>query len=333
MADATAGERTCFHHPDRETGRTCTRCDRPACSDCLTPAPVGAHCWQCIKAARPPARQRLRSWNAGKNILATQILVAVNVAVFFIGLAVGARAVAGGGSSLFTEAGRVHQDYALFGPSVAAGEWYRLLTSGFLHYGIIHLGLNMAALYSLGQLLEPELGRLRFVTLYMACLLAGSLGALLLSPHALTAGASGAIFGLFGAAAAGMRLRGYSVWRTPVGSLILFNLVFTFVVPGISIGGHLGGFVAGLFLGTVMLREPISRAAVLRGVVVAVVVAVLAVGVSVWWADGIEPARSGGSALAAQPPRMAPSEPYSYAIPSSSALRMASGRPLTPSLR
>jgi membrane associated rhomboid family serine protease len=178
---------------------------------------------------------------------------------------------------------------ALHGPSVAAGEWYRLVTSGFVHYGLIHIGFNMAVLYRFGQVLEPALGRVRFLLLYVAALMCGSFGALLLTPNSLTAGASGAVFGLVGATAVGMRQRGISVWDTGVGGLLVLNLLFTFLVPGISVGGHLGGLVGGAVVGGAMLRSRagggrarVEGRALVEGVAVALAVGALAVVASVW---------------------------------------------------
>ena len=129
-------------------------------------------------------------------------------------------------------------EWGLFGPAVAEGEWYRLVTSGFIHANALHLIMNMFVIWFVGRELEPLLGRLRFGLLYIAALLAGSAGALLMNPNAFTVGASGAAFGLMGALAVGMRLRGIDIWRTGIGSILVINLLFTFAVPGISIGGH-----------------------------------------------------------------------------------------------
>jgi membrane associated rhomboid family serine protease len=143
--------------------------------------------------------------------------------------------------------GSVIDNFALQGVAVADGEWYRLLTGGFLHAGLFHLGFNMFALYILGRLLEPAIGTPRFLALYFASLFAGAFGALLLSdPVAQTVGASGAIFGLFGAAFVIARGRGLDTVASELGFLLLINLALTFGIAGISIGGHLGGLVGGL---------------------------------------------------------------------------------------
>ena len=131
--------------------------------------------------------------------------------------------------------------------------WYRLVTSGFMHFGLLHIGLNMYFLYILGPMLERPLGRVRFLMLYVASLLAGSLGVVLLDSGGITAGASGAVFGLMGAAAVGLWRRGVNPFSTNLGSVLLLNLFITFLIPGISVGGHPGGVVGGALCATVML--------------------------------------------------------------------------------
>jgi membrane associated rhomboid family serine protease len=167
------------------------------------------------------------------------VLIGLNVAAYLV-------EIAGGGGGLSGPSHTIVNDFALFGPSVAEGELYRLVTSGFLHASLLHIGFNMLLLYFLGRLLEPALGTSRFVALYFASLLAGSLGALLLDPNALTLGASGAVFGLAGATFVIARGRGMDAIASEIGFLIVFNLVISFTVSNISIGGHLGGLVGGV---------------------------------------------------------------------------------------
>ena len=229
----------CYRHPGRESGVRCRRCERPICPDCMISAPVGFQCPSCVKQG--PDVRSLRTLVAKPVV--TLALIAVNVALFVPTL--GGGLVAGGSEGL-TEA------LALNGPDVAAGEWWRLITSGFLHYGLIHVGFNMVILYQLGTMLEPALGRVRFAVLYAAALLGGAFGALLLDPNAFTAGASGAVYGLMGAAFFGMRRRGIDPMQSGLGGLLLINLLLTFVIPGISIGGHLGGLAAGAAAGGVL---------------------------------------------------------------------------------
>jgi len=253
---------TCFRHPGREAGRRCTRCGRAACSECLVQAQVGSHCVECAKAARPTVATRARFWNARQPTLVTYVIMAVNLLVFAL-ITIGdpeslaSRSISGvpGDGKLgqadigliegFTFRGELH--------GLDGGEWYRLVTSGFLHFGIIHLLFNMLLLFQLGQLIEPVIGRVRFALLYFAALLAGSAGALLLQPDQFHGGASGAVFGLMGAAFVGLRQRGVNPMSTGIGTTLLLNLLITFTIPGISIGGHLGGVVAGAVAGWVVM--------------------------------------------------------------------------------
>ena len=202
----------------------------------------------------------------------TKGIIVVNVAVFLL-TAISAHNLSGAG-------GRVQTELALFGPSIQYGEWwqlYRLLSAGFLHFGPVHILFNMVILYRFGEMLEPALGPARFASLYLAALLTGSFGAMALSPHAFTGGASGAVFGLVAAAAIGLHQRGVNVWQSGVGGLIVVNLVLTFIVPGISIGGHLGGLVGGFLVGAFMLRVPTTRRSVIDGMLVAAIISTLAV--------------------------------------------------------
>ena len=249
----------CYRHPDRETGRSCTRCGKPACSDCLIPASVGSHCLDCTKAARPDVKTRARYWNAKQNILVTYSIMAINIAVFIYtsvadpdslsnrrGLT---QAQCDLGLSKVIMQEVVGCGTKLYQPT----EWYRLISSGFLHYGIIHIAFNMLLLFQLGQLIEPAVGRLRFGALYFASLLGGSLGVLIANDGGLSGGASGAVFGLMAAAAIGLHRRGVNVFSTGIGTTLVLNFVLTFAIDGISIGGHLGGAAAGAVCGFVML--------------------------------------------------------------------------------
>lgn len=231
-----ATETVCYRHPGRETAVSCSNCGRPICTECMTSTPVGMRCPEC---SRQTTKVRtVRSMNAVTTTVTVGI-IAVNVLLFLASGSFGI-GTGGGGSTLFSDLG-------LFGPSVSDGhEYYRLVTSGFLHAGLLHIGFNMYLLWVLGQMLEGPLGSARFGGLYLASLLAGSFGALLFSPTTLTVGASGAVFGLMGAAFFQMRARGIDPFASGIGPLILFNLAFSFL-PGanISIGGHLGGLVGG----------------------------------------------------------------------------------------
>jgi membrane associated rhomboid family serine protease len=223
----------CYRHSDRETGVSCSSCGRPICPECMTATQVGMRCPECSRQ-RTQVRT-MRSLESDPRL--TYALIAANV-IAFLGV------VASGGT-LFSGGGTLTIDGALRGNFVADGEWWRLLTSGFLHAGLIHLFLNMFILYLLGGLLEPAIGKVRFGLIYLVALLSGSFGALLLTPDALTLGASGAVFGLMGAAVIVMRARGINPMESGIGMLILLNLGITFLVPGISIGGHVGGLIGG----------------------------------------------------------------------------------------
>lgn len=239
----------CYRHPDREAGRSCTRCGKPACSDCLVQATVGSHCLDCAKAGRPDARTRARYWNARQLTLVTYVMMGLNLAVFAVMVVLDPETLSG----RITQA---HVDLGLNKTIIAiTGEWYRIVTAGFIHFGIIHIAFNMLLLYQLGQLLEPALGRAKFALLYVASLLGGSLGVLLLDGDRvrITGGASGAVFGLMGAAAIGLHRRGVNVFSTGIGTTLVLNLILTFSLRGISIGGHMGGVIAGGLCGLVML--------------------------------------------------------------------------------
>jgi membrane associated rhomboid family serine protease len=166
-------------------------------------------------------------------------LIAINVIAF---LASGEFGV-GNTSSNTT----VFDHGALFAPSIAIDhEYWRLVTGGFLHAGLLHIGFNMYLLWVLGQMLEPAIGSLRFGLLYAVSLLAGSFGALLVTDlFTPTVGASGAVFGLMGVAFFEMRARGIDPMRSGIGPLIVINLVFSFALSNISVGGHIGGLIGG----------------------------------------------------------------------------------------
>ena len=136
---------------------------------------------------------------------------------------------------------------------------YRIISAGFLHFGLIHVGMNMLLLWQLGQLLEPALGRARFTLLYFTAMVGGATGALLMNPNGLTGGASGAVFGLMAAAAVGFQQRGVNPMRTGIGATLMLNLLITFAIPGISIGGHLGGALVGGVIGYAMLEPKWQR--------------------------------------------------------------------------
>jgi membrane associated rhomboid family serine protease len=243
----TASTQTCYRHPTRETGVNCSSCGRPICPDCMTPTPVGMRCPEC---SRQKTQVRTMRTMTGEP-RATVAIIALCVLAFL--------ATGNFGAGTSAAGNRLFYDLALRGPEVANGEWWRLVTSGFLHGGLLHIGFNMYLLWILGRLLEPALGTARFVALYLTALLWGAFGALVVEPNAFTVGASGAIFGLMGAAAVDLRARGYNVLQTDIGILILFNLGLSFVLAGVSIGGHIGGLVGGALVGAVFLAADRRR--------------------------------------------------------------------------
>jgi membrane associated rhomboid family serine protease len=207
----------------------------------MTTTPVGMRCPECAKQRTPVKRLS----QLGTVPQVTYALIAINVIAF---LAEGSSAFSfsGGASGKVVEEGGLLGSSVLApGKGVAHGQWWRIVTSGFLHESLIHIGFNMWVLYVLGMMLEPAIGRLRFALIYAVALLTGSLGALLADPHSLTVGASGAVFGLMGAAAVEMRARQVPLMQSGVGGLIAINLIISFTLPNISWGGHVGGLIGG----------------------------------------------------------------------------------------
>jgi membrane associated rhomboid family serine protease len=266
MQDATATE-TCYRHPRRQTGVHCSNCGRPICPDCMTPTPVGMRCPECSRQRTQVRTARTMS----SEPRLTYAIIAVNVLVFVAQIATGA----GGFDST---SGSVFRDGALFGPSVAAGDWWRIVTAGFMHAGFLHIAFNMYFVYFLGTLMEPAIGRLRFGVLYAVSLLGGSLGALLLDFSSPAVGASGAAFGLLVGGILLMRSRGIDPMNSGLVLTLVLNLAITFIIPGISIGAHIGGIIAG-GIGAVLLfevgerqrgmRTPALAVTVLLGVLIA----------------------------------------------------------------
>jgi membrane associated rhomboid family serine protease len=236
---------TCYRHPERETGRRCTRCGRSACPDCLQEASVGAQCVECVKASAPTGSQRVSLLARNEPLLATKIIIGINVVAFLV---IGLR------DSRFDGHGQTSLDYVLFGPSVAHGEWYRIFTSSFVHFGFIHILFNMLLLWIVGQILEPGAGPLRFGLLYVASVAAGSAAVLIWQPNAITAGASGGVFGVAAAATLVMYRQGVSFWNTGFGPLLVINLLIDLPNRNISIAAHIGGAIGGLVAAEVMLQ-------------------------------------------------------------------------------
>lgn len=241
--DASTGLSSCYRHPGRETGVRCTRCDRPICPQCMIPASVGFQCPECVSEGRKsvrPARTMYGGTVRRGGLDITRVLIGINVLVFLVTLSGGGGVISGSRSGNSD----IYDRFALIPAAVAHGEWYRLFTSMFLHFGFLHIAFNMWALLVIGTPLEQMLGRLRFLVLYV---LAGIGGGILsfstgqiLTP---AAGASGAIFGLFGAFYVIGRRRGLDT--APIVGLIAVNLVLSFTFSNIDWRGHVGGLITG----------------------------------------------------------------------------------------
>lgn len=269
---------TCYRHPDRQTYVQCTRCGRPVCPECMRSAAVGHQCVDCVAAAAaavPPVKT-VRSGSSGRIAFAdspvTYSLIAVNVVMFVLHMA----------------SRGLERQLVLWPPAVATGEWWRIFTSAFMHYGITHILFNMWALWVVGPPLERWLGRNRFLALYVLSALGGGVLAYLLSPlNSATAGASGAIFGLFGATLViGRRV---NMDTRGIMAVIVLNLAFTFVIPlisgmKISWQGHIGGLLTGMLVAWIYAYTPHQRrnsVHVWASVAILVVFAAL-----VWWRTG-----------------------------------------------
>jgi membrane associated rhomboid family serine protease len=282
--DRQPGLTACYRHPGRETGVRCTRCERPICPDCMIDAAVGYQCPECVRGAAAAVQASRPRTLAGGRLqadtrLVTLVLLAVNVAVF-IGLT--ATEYLGGDDASFT----LVRDFAMISYAqdpqtwewvgVAHGEWYRMLTSAFMHEALYHIGFNMFALWILGPNLEAALGRGRFLALYLISALAGStLTYLLAAQNQFSLGASGAIFGLFGALAVLMRRMRYDM--RPIMILLGINLVITFL-PGLNIAwqAHLGGLIAGAVIAYGMVHAPREHRTLVQYGTCALVLLVLA---------------------------------------------------------
>jgi membrane associated rhomboid family serine protease len=263
---------TCYRHPDRATYIRCTRCNRPICPECMHDAAVGHQCDECVREGAKTVRQpktRFGGREYGAMPVITYALIAINVAMFML------ESVSPGLKSALV----------LFSPAVADGDLYRLVTSAFMHYGVAHLLFNMYALWVIGPPLEKWLGGLRFTALYALSALGGSVLVFLLSPlNAATAGASGAVFGLFGATfVVGKRLNLDTRW---VIGLIAINLAFTFVIPllggqQISWQGHIGGLVTGAAITAAYAYAPRERRTLIQVSATAGLIVLFAA--LIWW--------------------------------------------------
>jgi len=272
----------CYRHPGRETLVSCSECGRPICEDCMTFAPVGIRCPDHANVGGPAkspartarmARHRLSSHEAP----ATMVLIALNVLVYVVTVVKGI--------GLNEPQGTLYYKGALFVSNaflpeqgLAYGEWWRIVTATFLHASLLHLGMNMLVLYMLGIAVEQALGTGRFLMVYAASGIAGSAGAILFSPNAPTVGASGAIYGIMGS----LLVLEYLATGSLAGQAMAFivvNLAITFAIPGISIGGHLGGLIGGIAATYALARTRFSPNAALGPALVAGV-ALVSIGIA-----------------------------------------------------
>ena len=262
----------CYRHPGRETNVACSMCARPICPDCMISTQVGMRCPECARQSTTVRRVTAGTFGSGAEP-ATYVLIGLNVIAFV------AEMLGGGGGSALDGGGSLIRDGGLSAvPIDVDGEWYRIITGGFLHAGLIHLAFNMFALYVLGSLLEPAVGTARFVGIYVVSLLAGSCGALILDPNELTVGASGAVFGLMSAAFIMARHRGVEEIASQIGFFVIINLVFTFSVSNISVGGHIGGLIGGGIAALVVAS--FERVRIPRPLVAEIAVLVLLAGIA-----------------------------------------------------
>jgi membrane associated rhomboid family serine protease len=245
---STAEPRYCYRHPDRETGLSCSDCGRPICGDCATFAPVGIRCPDHAGGRRTAAtRLRPRPVRRAPGIALasgsapiTRALIAINLVIYLI-------TASQGGGLTDPRGGSLYVRWVLYGPLVAHGGWYRLVTAMFLHASILHIAFNMYALWVIGTPVEQYLGRVRYLGLYFVSGLAGSAGGLLQAPHTPILGASGAIFGILGA----MLIIEWQITGRLAGNAmtwIVINLVISFAIPNISWGGHVGGLIGGIVI-------------------------------------------------------------------------------------
>lgn len=261
------GTMACYRHPDRPTYVRCARCQRAICPDCMRAAPVGHQCVECVDEGARSIR-KVTTTLGGRPVsrpLVTWVLIAANLVMFVLQMAIPS----------------FEREFVLWPPLIALDDQvYRLITSAFLHGGVPHIAFNMLALYLTGPALERALGHGRFVALYVLSALGGSVLVYLLTPlETATLGASGAIFGLFGATFVLARRLRFDV-RSIVG-LVVINLVITFVVPGISWQGHIGGLVTGALVAWMFAAAPRAHRTLVQ--VAASVGLLVLFAALVWW--------------------------------------------------
>ncbi len=258
---------SCYRHTDTKAAVECQRCGRPICPQCMHQASVGHHCPECVAGHGQQVHTAQSLLNQRPPV--TTALIVANVVAFVAQLAT---------------SGDLTRWGLLLGPAIEFGEWWRIITGGFLHAGLLHIAFNMYALWIFGPTLEKGVGSVRFALIYLSGLLGGSLAVLLFDFNQSTLGASGAVLGLAGGLAAVLMTRGVNIFQTSLGAIFLINLALPLLVPRISFWGHFGG-IAGGFLAALAItwlpervgmdqRLSTGVAAVLAAVLFAVALAV-----------------------------------------------------------
>jgi membrane associated rhomboid family serine protease len=269
----------CYRHPKNETAVACSNCGRPICTECMVFAAVGIKCPECagqpagVKKAKTRART---SAGLATGALVTKGLIGISVLVYLLQIAQA--------GNINGRAGEIWFRGSLIGGFVADGEWWRLITSAFIHASPIHLLFNMIMLWWFGSALEELLGRVRYLGVVLVSILGGAAGALLVTQaNEITVGASGAVFGILGAGVV-LERRQIMVFGGGALAVVVLNLMLTFIIPGISIGGHLGGLAGGAAATLALSRFGRGHAAYGRlgveGAVGLVAVAVLSIAVA-----------------------------------------------------
>jgi membrane associated rhomboid family serine protease len=269
----------CYRHPKNETAVACSNCGRPICTECMVFAAVGIKCPECAgqPAGMKKAKTRARtSAGLATGALVTKGLIGISVLVYLLQIAQA--------GNINGRAGEIWFRGSLIGGFVADGEWWRLITSAFIHASPIHLLFNMIMLWWFGSALEGLLGRVRYLGVVLVSILGGAAGALLVTQaNEITVGASGAVFGILGAGVV-LERRQIMVFGGGALAVVVLNLMLTFIIPGISIGGHLGGLAGGAAATLALSRFGRGHAAYGRlgveGAVGLVAVAVLSIAVA-----------------------------------------------------
>jgi membrane associated rhomboid family serine protease len=243
---------TCYRHPQREAHVRCTRCDRRICPDCMIEASVGFQCPECVREGNASVRQARTSFGGRVTDdpgYVTKVIIGINVLVFF------AQQVSRSFENHLVLIGLAFDPATGQTVGVADGEYYRLLTAAFMHANLVHIALNMYALFLFGPTLEAALGRVRFAVLYLLSALGGCAASYAFSaPNQTSLGASGAVFGLLGAFFVVNRRLGRETSGLVV--LIGINFGFSFLVRGIDWRAHLGGMIVGALMALVLAYAP-----------------------------------------------------------------------------